>query len=440
MARSVRFGTDGLRGRVGTEIDEELLWAVGVAAAGRLGSPEVVVGRDTRESGAALTAALADGLVAGGARVCDLGVAPTPAVAHVAASRDVAGAVVTASHNPYADNGVKLLGRGGRKLDDRTEEEIAAAASAVTAAREVRTSSVCPDWRADYLSHVVVGVAPGSLRGLTVVLDCANGAHSGLAARAVASLGATVIAVSDEPDGRNINDGCGATAPGALASAVTLRRADVGLAFDGDGDRVLAVDHLGHVVDGDRILALAAIDLAARGMLDGGGVVVTVMTNSGFHEAMRRRGIEVVTTPVGDRSVLDALDRRGFALGGEQSGHLVYRRRATTGDGLLAGIALLDIVRRAGEPLSVLARDAMQALPQVVRNVETVDKHRVEQVLADEVERATAELDGVGRVLLRASGTEPVVRVMVEAADHETATRLADRLATAVRERLDGHR
>lgn len=440
MTRSVRFGTDGLRGRVGAEIDEELFWAVGVAAAGRLGSLEIVVGRDTRESGAALTAALADGLVAGGASVCDLGVAPTPAVAHVAASRDVAGAVVTASHNPFHDNGVKLLGRGGRKLDDLAEAGVAQAVSGVTRSRERRDVPACAEWRDEYLAHVVEGVAPGSLDGMTVVLDCANGAHSGLAARAVAGLGATVLAVSDEPDGRNINDGCGATAPAGLASAVALHGADVGLAFDGDGDRVLAVDERGRVVDGDRLLALAAFDLDSRGELDGRGVAVTVMTNSGFHDAMRRRGIEVVTTPVGDRSVLEALDRHGLSLGGEQSGHLVYRRRATTGDGLLAGVALLDLLRRSGKPLSVLAHDSMRALPQVIRNVETQDKHRVDEVFADEVERATAELDGIGRVLLRASGTEPLVRVMVEAADEGTATRLADRLATAVRERLGGHR
>jgi len=435
-----RFGTDGLRGRVGSTIDDDLLWRLGVAAAPLLGSPEIVVGRDTRESGPALSAALVDGFVAGGARVCDMGVAPTPAVARVAASRGVAGAIVTASHNPFHDNGVKLLARGGTKLDDATEDAIATAVGSVSGTRRYSEVGSCAPWRAGYLEYVLGGTPRESMRGTSVVVDCANGAFSGLAGEALASLGADVVEISAEPNGRNINDGCGATTPTALASSVRLHGADLGFAFDGDGDRVVAVDHLGEVVDGDRLIALAALDLDERGILPGRGVVVTVMTNSGFHTAMRARGIEVVTTPVGDRSVLEGLERHGFALGGEQSGHVVFRDRATTGDGLLAAVVILDLLRRSGRRLHDLAAEVMNALPQVIRSVEVAVTDGVESSLATEVSEATAELGGVGRIVLRASGTEPKVRVMVEAADAETAVRLADRLASVARERLGGPR
>lgn len=436
MTTGFRFGTDGLRGRVGSEIDEDLLWRLGVAAATRLGSPEIVVGRDTRESGPSLSAALVDGFVAGGARVCDLGVAPTPAVARVAASRGVAGAIVTASHNPYHDNGVKLLARGGTKLDDSTEDAISYAVGSVSGSRRRSVVEGCAPWREAYLDHVLSGTPRDSLRGFSVVLDCANGAFAGLAGEAIAALGADVVEICAEPDGRNINDGCGATAPGSLSSSVRLHGADLGFAFDGDGDRVVAVDHLGEVVDGDRLIALAAIDLDERNQLPGRGVVVTVMTNSGFHTAMHERGIEVVTTPVGDRSVLEGLERNGFVLGGEQSGHIVFRDRVTTGDGLLAAVTLLDVLRRSGRRLHDVAAGVMHALPQVVRSVEVARTDGVESALAADVSAATAELRGVGRILLRASGTEPKVRVMVEAADDETAVRLADRLASVARDRL----
>lgn len=440
MTTGFRFGTDGLRGRVGSEIDEDLLWRLGVAAATRLGSPEIVVGRDTRESGPSLSAALVDGFVAGGARVCDLGVAPTPVVARVAASRGVAGAIVTASHNPFGDNGVKLLAHGGTKLDDQTEDAIALAVGSVNGTRRHVAVERCAPWREAYLDFVLAGTPRDSLHGVSVVLDCANGAFSGLAGEAIAALGADVVEISAEPDGRNINHGCGATAPASLASSVRLHGADLGFAFDGDGDRVVAVDHLGEVVDGDRLIALAAIDLDERNLLPGRGVVVTVMTNSGFHTAMHARGIEVVTTPVGDRSVLEGLERNGYVLGGEQSGHIVFRDRATTGDGLLAAVSLLDVLRRSGRRLHDVAAEVMHALPQVIRSVEVARTDGVESALATEVSEAVAELGGVGRILLRASGTEPKVRVMVEAADDETAVRLADRLASAARERLGGPR
>lgn len=436
MTTIPRFGTDGLRGRVGAEINEDLFWKVGLAAAPSLGSSEVVIGRDTRESGESLAAALADGLSAGGALVCDLGVVPTPAVAHVAATRDVAGAVITASHNPHHDNGVKLLTRGGRKLDDADERAIVEAMAKPAGPRARAVLRDCGPWRDGYVEHLLEGISPDAGRGVKVVLDCANGAFSGLAPEVCAALGATVIVVHDDPDGRNINAECGATAPGSLSEAVRLHGADLGFAFDGDGDRVVAVDSDGLVVDGDRLIALTAIDLDARGGLDGHGVVVTVMTNSGFHAAMSARGIRVVSTPVGDRHVLAALDEHGFVLGGEQSGHLVFRRRATTGDGLLAAVTLIDLLHRRGVDLHDAARDVMEALPQEIRNVTVADKSRVPEALADEIERATAELAGVGRVLVRPSGTEQTVRVMVEASDVTTASALADRLATIARERL----
>jgi phosphoglucosamine mutase len=272
-----------------------------------------------------------------------------------------------------------------------------------------------------------------------VVVDCANGAASGLAPAVLRAVGAEVTVIHAEPDGRNINDGCGSTHPADLQAAVTAQGADVGLAFDGDADRVLAVDELGRLVDGDHLLALCAIDLRARGQLTDDAVVVTVMTNLGFRLAMAGHGVEVVETQVGDRYVLEALEARGLALGGEQSGHVIFRRLATTGDGLLTGIQLLDLVARAGRPLSVLAGEAMSRVPQVLVNV------RVDRVgagaalvaeLADDIAAVEAELGRRGRVLVRPSGTEPLVRVMVEAVDADAAQRAAERLAAAVRSRL----
>jgi phosphoglucosamine mutase len=276
---------------------------------------------------------------------------------------------------------------------------------------------------------------------IRIVVDCANGAMSDVAPYVLAQLGATVIAIHCEPNGKNINAECGATYPKIIGEAVRLHQAAIGLAFDGDGDRVIGVDHAGNIVDGDHLLALAAIDMQERKVLDGNGVVVTVMTNAGFHEAMARHGISVVTTPVGDRSVLIALDENKYSLGGEQSGHIIYRKDATTGDGLLAGVRLVDLVRRKNVTLQKLAQDAMTSLPQVLINV------RVESVASDlatqfaqEIAVAERDLNGVGRVLLRASGTEPLVRVMVEAQFEETANSVAQRLAASVIKRLGGSR
>jgi phosphoglucosamine mutase len=286
-----------------------------------------------------------------------------------------------------------------------------------------------------YVEHVVAGLS--RLDGLRVVLDCANGAMSDVARPAFEHLGADVEVIHDTPDGTNINDGCGATAPGALSAAVVARSADLGLAFDGDGDRVIAVDHLGAVVDGDHLLALAATQLRDEGRLAADTVVVTVMSNLGFHRAMAATGVRVVTTPVGDRAVLEALDAGGWTLGGEQSGHIIYRSLATTGDGLLAGLRLAVDVHTRQRPLAELAAQAMTSYPQVLLNVRVADPHpEVAAEMAGEIAIAETSLAGEGRVLVRASGTEPLIRVMVEAATSELAWQIAHQLADVVRERF----
>jgi phosphoglucosamine mutase len=303
------------------------------------------------------------------------------------------------------------------------------------------TSATQVDLMSEYASHIV-GLFPVlAFANIRVVLDCANGAMSEVAPEVFARLGATVIVLNDRPNGKNINDSCGATHPEIVSEAVRLHKADLGLAFDGDGDRVIAVDHIGDVVDGDHLIALAAVDLHKRGKLKSNSVAVTVMTNAGFHQAMEKAGINVITTPVGDRNILVAFDEHGLVLGGEQSGHIIYRDHATTGDGLLAGAMLVDLVRREAQPLATLARKAMTSLPQTLINIRAaqVVNNPAEQ-LAAEIATATKQLGGVGRVLLRASGTEPVVRVMVEAATQETADAVAQGLAEVVSQRFGGVR
>jgi phosphoglucosamine mutase len=445
----LRFGTDGVRGVALTELTEQYVVDLGYAAATVLSLKHVVIGRDTRESGLVLQSALARGFVAGGATVELLGVTPTPAIAFAAAQRGCAGAAVTASHNPYADNGVKIFGIGGIKLTDDQERMIETAMadsgrqnnnvqSGIESAAAITDSIAAIN---DYRNSIEGLVPSRAFADIRIVVDCANGAMSDVAPYVLAQLGATVIAIHCEPNGKNINAECGATYPKIIGEAVRLHQAAIGLAFDGDGDRVIGVDHVGNIVDGDHLLALAAIDMHERNVLDGNGVVVTVMTNAGFHEAMAKHGISVVTTPVGDRSVLIALDENKYSLGGEQSGHIIYRKDATTGDGLLAGVRLVDLVRRKNVTLQKLAQDAMTSLPQVLINV------RVGSVASDlatqfaqEIAAAERDLNGVGRVLLRASGTEPLVRVMVEAQFEETANSVAQRLAASVIKRLGGSR
>ena len=430
----MKFGTDGVRGVANSDLTAAFALSLGRAAARVLGGDQAVVGGDTRRSTPMLAAAFSAGMAAEGVTVHQLGVVPTPTVAFLAAERSCAGAVVSASHNPFHDNGIKLFAPGGTKLPDELEARIEAEVAALAPPTGEPGDLVACTGVAGYVDHLVASLQGRSLAGVRVVVDAANGAASPLAGAVFAAAGADVVVIHDRPDGRNINAGCGATAPGSLAAAVVERGADLGVALDGDADRLIAVDHTGAIVDGDHIIALCALDLRARGELVDDTVVVTVMTNLGFRLAMERVGIHVVETAVGDRYVLEALDERGLVLGGEQSGHVIYRRLATTGDGMLTGLALCDLVHRAGRPLAELAAAAMTRLPQVLINV------AVRERMPDASERFAAEaavvaerLGTTGRVLLRASGTEPLVRVMVEAESDVDAHRAAEDLAAIVR-------
>jgi phosphoglucosamine mutase len=423
----------------------ELAVALGHATATAADStrPQVLIVRDTRESGSMLESALAAGIAQGGGDAWLAGVLPTPAASVLVRRHglDVA-AVVSASHNPWRDNGIKLFGRDGRKLDDDTEarvEELVEEAGPPTTAdggartigRVRRLEGALDDYLRELASSFRLDLA-----GVHVVLDCANGATYRAAPAIFSRLGAEVDAIADEPDGRNINDGCGSTHPNRLAERVSATGAAIGFAFDGDGDRVIAADGRGAVRDGDELLALAVRDLAESGRL-AGGVAVTVMTNYGFHQAMHEQGVEVETTDVGDRHVIAALERRGWALGGEQSGHIIWREFAPTGDGIAA--ALLTVEALAGKPLAEVT--PITRLPQVLRNVEVADRSAIADAkeLWAAVERESATLEGRGRVLVRPSGTEPLVRVMVEAPDQAEADAVCDRLVEVAARELDGH-
>jgi phosphoglucosamine mutase len=438
---SLKFGTDGVRGVANAELTPELVLALGRAAARVLGAGQWLTGRDTRRSGPLLQAALAAGLAAEGATVVDLGVVPTPAVAALGAERGLPGAVISASHNPFADNGVKLFGPGGGKLSDELEAALEAELPRLTAGGEresrtgpdvgtVTTDPAAIDW---YLAHLLESLAGRQLDGLGVVVDCANGAASVVGPAALRAAGADVTVLHAEPDGTNINEGCGSTHPADLQHAVVSSGADVGLAFDGDSDRVLAVDGKGGLVDGDHLIALCALDLRDRGELADDTVVVTVMTNLGFRLAMEEHGVRVHETPVGDRHVLAALEANRWTLGGEQSGHIIFRSLATTGDGILTGLQVLDVMKRTGRSLADLAGSAMTRLPQVLRNVRVADRSAdLHDRLRADIERVEGELGPRSRVLIRPSGTEPVVRVMVEAPTEEAAAQAADDLSAAV--------
>ena len=431
---TLRFGTDGVRGPA-SEFTDALVVALGQAAAQVLGTSAFVIGRDTRESGERLERALGTGLFLGGAQPLSLGVVPTPAVAWVCAQRGVPGAVISASHNPWSDNGIKFFAAGGRKLSDELEAELENALDAVVAAgvefelsvdSKTDTGAVA-EW-CDAVASSVVAVTP-----MRIVIDCANGAASSVAPGIFRGLGLEVDVLHAQPDGRNINDACGSTHPEDLQRAVVASGAALGLAFDGDADRLLAVDERGELVDGDQLIALFARDLRDRGELAGNRVVVTVMSNLGFRLAMDEQGIEVVETPVGDRHVLEALARTSSSLGGEQSGHIVFADRATTGDGVLSGVQLVDLVGRTQTPLSTLAAAVMDRLPQVLRNVRL--EHRrddIAEAIAGEIAAVEQSLGARGRVLIRLSGTEPLVRVMVEAPTLAQAEDAADNLAAAV--------
>jgi phosphoglucosamine mutase len=433
---TLRFGTDGVRGAANVELTPELVLALGRAAARVLPGKRFLIGRDTRQSGPMLEAAFAAGLASEGVDVERLGVIPTPAVAWLSAQESVPAAVVSASHNPFSDNGVKLFAAGGVKLRDDVEEDLEAELDRLLHEQAIGGSAVgAISTRAGVIDDYVAFVrgTVGDLGGLHVVVDCANGAASEAAPAALRAAGARVDVLFAEPDGCNINEGCGATHPDVLQRKVIELGADCGLALDGDADRVLAVDHRGRLVDGDHVIAICARDMAARGVLRDRSVVVTVMTNLGFRLAMDEVGITVVETAVGDRYVLEALDDGGLSIGGEQSGHVIFRELATTGDGTLTGLQLLDAVVRSGRTLADLADEAMTQLPQVLRNVKiTGDAAKVVAAVRADVAAVEAELGERGRVLLRPSGTEPLVRVMVEAPTSDLAHAATDRLVAAV--------
>ncbi|MGC1513040.1 MAG: phosphoglucosamine mutase [Acidimicrobiales bacterium] len=444
---SLSFGTDGVRGEANTELTPELALALGRAAARVFAGGPFVIGRDTRRSGRLIESALAAGLASEGCRVELAGVVPTPAVAWASAGEGVAGAVISASHNPFGDNGVKFFAPGGRKLSDALEAQFerelalirgagADVVSNVPTGAEVGVIVERTDLAARYGEAVAAGIGGRRLDDLFVVLDCANGAASHVAPAILRGLGATVEVLASDPDGCNINDGCGSTHPANLQRAVLSLHADLGLALDGDADRVVAVDHRGNLVDGDQLIAICALDMAGRGLLRHNTVVVTVMTNLGFHLAMAERGVTVLETGVGDRHVLEALEAGGYSLGGEQSGHVIFADLATTGDGTLSGIQVLDVVCRSGRPLAELADEAMARLPQVLRNVAVSNRRAdVAEELAEEIAAIESDLNENGergRVLVRVSGTEPVVRVMAEASTTARAEAAVDRLVRAV--------
>ncbi|MBO0805573.1 MAG: phosphoglucosamine mutase [Nocardiopsaceae bacterium] len=467
------FGTDGVRGVAGRDLTAQLAMDLAVAAApvlasgtagteaavgggkngavpaGRANRPVAVIGRDSRASGDFLESAVVAGLAASGVDVLRLGIIPTPGVAYLTGALGADfGVVLSASHNPAQDNGIKFFGRGGAKLPDEAEDEIEErlAARDTAAAPEPAGFGRVTDAYSKhevYLEHLL-GTLPAQgdgsapLAGLRVVVDCAHGAAYSIGPRALRRAGAEVIAIGAAPDGLNINAGCGSTHLDALRTAVAEHHADAGLAFDGDADRCLAVDANGESLDGDQILTVLAADLKAAGRLAGDAVVVTVMSNLGFHDAMRDNGITVIETPVGDKHVYAAMCDGGYVLGGEQSGHIIQMGHATTGDGVLTGLHLLAAVIRSGAPMSAAAK-MMTRYPQVLINVRGDKERGMANPGLDEAVRTVRDrLGDSGRVLLRPSGTEPAIRVMVEARESELAGHLARQLAESVRRAMNG--
>jgi len=448
------FGTDGVRGVANQDITAELAVDLGVAAALVLAErgefaghrPHAIIGRDTRISGQFLSAAVAAGLASAGVDVWDVGVLPTPAVAHLVTATDAdLGVVVSASHNPMPDNGIKFFSSGGHKLEDAVEEAIEDAlggGSQRPTGADVGTITPRPDLRDQYVAHIVAAARAFSgsttpLKGLTIVADCAHGAVSGAAGDALVEAGADVTVIHADPTGLNINDGVGSTHLDTLGAEVVARGADFGVAFDGDADRCLAVDHTGAIVDGDQVMGILALRMKADGSLYRNTLVATVMSNLGLHRAMREADIEIVETAVGDRYVLEAMREAGYTLGGEQSGHVILSEFATTGDGLLTALLVGSVVAASPSTLRELVAP-IERLPQVLVNVPNVDKSRVftDEILQEAVAEARASLGVEGRVLLRPSGTEPLVRVMVEASTETVAADVANTLASVVATRL----
>jgi len=442
------FGTDGVRGVANRDLTVSLTLNLAQAAAKVLGEtarnegrrPIAIIGRDPRISGEYLASAVAAGLASSGVDVFDAGVVPTPATAFLTAdfSADF-GVMISASHNPAPDNGIKFFAAGGHKLADEIEDQIEAAMQSEHLAPiggAVGRVQRFADAEDRYLVHLL-GAIPNSLEGLKVVIDCAHGAASAISPQAFADAGAKVIVIGNDPDGLNINSGYGSTHMSALQSAVLENDADMGFAHDGDADRCLAVDHTGAIVDGDQLMAILALSAKANGTLARNTLVATVMSNLGLRIAMKDAGITMLETKVGDRYVLEQIREGGYTLGGEQSGHIIFSRYATTGDGILTALMIAAESKATGKKLSELAAQ-MKIYPQVLINVRGVDLSRVDSDagLQEVVREAEAELGSTGRVLLRASGTEPLIRVMVEAADEGTAHSWADRIARVVEKNL----
>jgi phosphoglucosamine mutase len=441
------FGTDGVRGLANELITAEFSLKLAQAAALVLGEearkagrrPKVVLARDPRISGKFLASSVSAGLASSGVDVYDAGVIPTPAAAFLTADIDADfGIMISASHNPAPDNGIKIFARGGHKLDDKIEDAIEAALT-LEPLRPIGAAvghvSRFADAEDRYLLHLLKSL-PNKLDGLTVVVDCANGAASSVSPDAFRNAGAKVIVIGAAPDGLNINEGCGSTHLSSLQAAVLEHKADAGVAHDGDADRCLMVDHTGAIVDGDQIMAILALSMKARGELARNTLVATVMSNLGLKIAMKEAGITMLEAQVGDRYVLEEIRENGYTLGGEQSGHVILSQFATTGDGVLTGMRVLSEVAKSGKTLKELAGQ-IDIYPQVLINVQGVERTRVEdEVVQQAVQEAQAELGETGRVLLRASGTEPVIRVMVEAAEMGQAQGWADRIARVVEKRL----
>jgi len=427
----LRFGTDGVRAPA-DQLSSDEVRALGRAAARVLGTERWIIGRDTRESGPRIESALADGFAAEGAAVTLLGVLPTPAVACASRELGAPAAVISASHNSYADNGIKLFAAGGRKLADGVQVDIERA-MADTDRPSSSSGSVTSDdtFASRYVDWLISTMEGRRLDGITVAIDAAHGAAHAVGPLVLDALGADIVAINVAPNGRNINDRAGSQHPEGVREAVLAAGADVGLALDGDADRVFAVDASGGIVDGDQIMAMCALDLRDRGRLTDDTLVVTVMSNLGLRLAMRAKGITVEETPVGDRYVLEVLDDRGLSLGGEQSGHVIFHDLAPTGDGLLTGIRVLDLMKRTGRSLADLA-SVMTRLPQVLVNVPVRGGDGLAAKVASEVDEAERRLAGRGRVLIRPSGTEALVRIMVEAPTEDEAAQVAGHLADVV--------
>jgi len=441
------FGTDGIRAVAGeAPLDAKTIDAVGLALAHQLkganGAPVVLLGMDTRESSEWIAATLSAGLVEGGARVESAGVITTPGIAYLARRHGFsAGVVISASHNPWQDNGIKVFGSDGYKLADETElrieAEIFRRLEGTRAPEKGSAPAVDPKYRADYEKFLRAAVPGLNLNGLRVVLDCANGAASAIAPELFAELGGQIRLTHTTPNGRNINANCGALHPDVVAAETKAAGADMGVTFDGDADRAMFADAHGKVVNGDAVMLLAARDMQTRDLLRNNTVVATTMSNMGLEAALRRDGIRMLRAPVGDKYVLERMQQESASLGGEQSGHILFPHLATTGDGLLTALVVLDVVRRAGKPLHELIAD-LKVFPQVIVNVRVREKKPLDQIapVAETIRDAEAELADSGRVVVRYSGTEALARVMIEAESEEAMRRHADRIAGAIRKEL----